>query len=140
MALSQPAVTSRESLIGRVRAELLRLAGNDQSICRLAAGRGIFCHGFSQFSDAVLRRRLEWIAARRTDASRAEMEELGDRWMQARQEVDGLPTSCDVQKVERDLCGGWDDFTDDDLTRFYDELCSTPAEVDHGGSDVSRTV
>lgn len=42
MALSQPDVVSRESLIERLRQELLRLAGDDQSICRLAAERGIF--------------------------------------------------------------------------------------------------
>jgi hypothetical protein len=132
MALSQPDV-SRESLIERLRRELLRVAGDDQSICRLAAERGIFCHGFSQFSDADLRQRLHWIAQRRPDATRAEMEDLGDRWQLARQEVDGLLTSCDVQKREQDLCGGWDDFTDEDLLRFYNELSCTPAVAATGG-------
>jgi hypothetical protein len=126
MALSQPDVF-RESLIERLRKELLRLAGDDQSICRLAAERGIFCQGFSRFSDADLRQRLHWIARRRPDATRTEMEDLADRWQLARQEVDGLLTSCDVQKREQDLCGGWDDFTDEDLLRFYNELSCTPA-------------
>ena len=125
MALSQRDVVSRESLIERLRGELLRLAGEDQSICRLAAERGIFCHGFRQFSE--VRRRLHWIAQPRPDATRAQMEDLGDRWQLARQEVDGLPTSCDVQKREQDLCGGWDDFTDEDLVRFCNELSGTPA-------------
>lgn len=130
MALPQPEVVSRESLIAGVRMELLRLAGDDQSICRLAAGRGIFCHGFSQFADADLRHRLQWIARRRPDATRAEMEELGDKWQLARQEVNALPTSCDVQKREQDLCGGWNDFSDEDLVRFRRELSSTPATGD----------
>ncbi|MEK6374898.1 MAG: hypothetical protein AABO58_19660 [Acidobacteriota bacterium] len=127
MALSPPDVPSRESLIERLRPELLRLAGDDRSICRLAAEQGIFCQGFSRFSDADLRRRLHWIAERRPDATRAEMEDLGDRWQLARQEVGQLPTACDVQKREHDLCGGWDDFSDEDLVRLYDELSSTPA-------------
>jgi hypothetical protein len=127
MALSQPDVVSRESIIERLRQELLHLAGDERSICRLAAERGIFCHGFNRFSDADLRQRLQWIARRRPDATRAEMEDLGDRWQLARQEVDGLPTSCDVQKREQNLCGGWDDFTDEDLVRFRNELSCTPA-------------
>lgn len=126
MARAQPHVVFRASLIERLRKELLRLAAGDQSICRMAAERGIFCHGFKKFSDADLRGRLQWIARRRPDATRAEMEDLGDRWQLARQDVKGLPTSCDVQKQEQDLCGGWDDFTDDDLLRFYNELSITP--------------
>jgi hypothetical protein len=127
MALSPPDVLSRESLIERLRPELLRLAGDDRSICRLAAERAISCHGFNRFSDADLRQRLHWIAQRRPDTTRAEMEDLGDRWQLARQEVDHLPTACDVQTREHDLCGGWDDFTDEDLVRLYDELSRTPA-------------
>ncbi len=134
MASSQPDVVSRESLIERLRQELLRLTGDDQSICRMAAERGIFCHGFNRFTDAELRGRLRWIAERRPGATRAEMEDLGDRWQLARQEVKALPTSCDVQKREKDLCGGWDDFTDEDLLRFYNELSFTPA--DPTGSDL----
>jgi hypothetical protein len=126
MALSSPEVVSRESLIERLRPELLRLTGDDRSICRMAAERGIFCHGFSRFSDADLRRRLHWIAQRRPDATRPEMEDLGDRWQLARQEVDHLPTACDVQAREHDLCGGWDDFSDEDLVRLYEDLSCTP--------------
>jgi hypothetical protein len=126
MALSQPDIVSRASLIESLRQKLLGLAGEDQSICRLAAERGIFCHGFNRFSDADLKQRLHWIARRRPDATRAEIEELGDRWQMARQEVDHLPASCDVQMREQDLCGGWDDFTDQDLARFCDELSCAP--------------
>jgi hypothetical protein len=126
MTLSHSEGASRESIINRVRQELLRVTGADQSICRVAAERGIFCRGFSQFSEADLRQRLPWIARRRPDATQAELEELADRWQLARQEVDGLPTSCDVQTREQDLCGGWDDFTDEDLLQFYEKLSLTP--------------
>jgi len=125
MALSPHAF--RESLIDRLRQELVLVAGEDQSICLVAAEQEIFCHGFGQFSDADLRRRLQWIARRRPDATRAEIEDPGDRCQLARQEVDGVPTSPDVQKRERDLCVGWDDFPDEDLLRFYKQLSCTPA-------------
>ena len=138
MVLSQPEFVFRESLIDRLREELLHLAGDDQSICRVAAERGIFCHGFRQFSDADLRQRLHWIARRRPDATRAEMEDLGDRWQLARQEVKGLLTSCDVQKRERDLCGGWDDFSNEDLLRLYNELSCPPAVASTGDDDAVR--
>lgn len=127
MELPQPDIVVRESLIDRLRKELVRLAGDDRSICRLAGEHGIFCLGFKRFSDPDLRRRLHWIARRRPDATRAEMEDLGDRWQLARQEVGGLATSCDVQMREHDLCGGWDDFNDEELLRLYNELSCAPA-------------
>ena len=69
MALSPHAF--RESLIDRLRQELVRVSGEDQSICRVAAEQ--------------------------------------------------------VQKRERDLCGGCNDFPDEDLLRFYKQLSCTPA-------------
>lgn len=133
MAFSQPEVLSREALIERLRQQLLRLTGTDQSICRMAAERGIFCHGFRQFSERDLRERLHWMTERLPDATRAEIEELGDRWQLARQQVNDLPAACDVQKREQDLCGGWDDFSDDDLGRFYDEMSVTPVTATAAG-------
>ena len=47
----------------------------------------------------------------------------------ARQEVEGVPTACDVQQIEHDTCGGWDDFTNDDLTRFALELTGKSVRV-----------
>ena len=73
MALLESEGISRESIINRVRQELLRVTGSDQSICRAAADRGIFCRGFSQFSEADLRQRLPWIARRRPEMNQAEL-------------------------------------------------------------------
>jgi hypothetical protein len=33
-----------------------------------------------------------------------------------------LPLACDVQQMEHDMCRGWDDFSNDELSRFYAEL------------------
>ena len=77
---------------------------------------------------------LGWPAAERARQTRAELELLGDAWQLARQEVRDLPTSCDVQSQEHDLCNGWDDFTDSDLSTFYRELTGKEVTVDPGGS------
>ena len=92
------------------------------SICTLAAKNGIFCKGFRRYSDAELRDRYGWIAKRVPDASRAEFEAIADRWQQARQDVMGVATACDVQQLEHDACGGWDDFSNDQLAQFLLEL------------------
>lgn len=117
-----PQTISRDGAIYILRAELLRLAGDDVSICKLAAEKNIFCRGFHRHSDVELRRRFDWINEKNPRLPRAAMEEVVDRWQLARQEVDGLPTACDVQQREHDGCRGWDDFSNEELSRFCHEL------------------
>ncbi|PYQ31758.1 MAG: hypothetical protein DMF56_01225 [Acidobacteria bacterium] len=99
------------------------------SICKFAAEKGIYCSGFRRFSEDELRRRLDWIAKKNPNESRAELEETADRWQLARQEVDGVPTACDVQQREHDLCNGWDDFSDEELAHFLVELTGSSTPV-----------
>ena len=119
--MTQQQFISRSDLIVALRDELSRRAG-DMSICKLAAQTGIFCKGFRRYSDAELKERYGWISKKNPDASRGELEEIADRWQLAREEVLGAKTSCDVQQLEHDTCGGWDDFSNDDLARFLLEL------------------
>jgi hypothetical protein len=141
---------SRPSLIAALRQELSSRA-DGRSICSLAAEKGIFCGGFRSFTDAQLRERFAWLVRKRPEATRAEIEGLGDAWQLARQEVRSLPTACDVQTQEHDLCNGWDDFSDDDLAKFYRELIGRAvtivpaagrrtAEAGHDHSRVSSAV
>lgn len=129
-AQARPEFISRPALIAALRDELTRRAG-EMSICRLAAQTGIFCKGFRRYSDAELKEHYSWIAKRNPDAPRAELEEIADRWQLARQDVLGALTACDVQQLEHDACGGWDDFTDDDLARFLRELTGRSVVVPH---------
>ena len=94
----------------------------ETSMCKLAAERGIFCHGFSQYGDGQLRRVYDWIARKDATASREDLEELANRWQIARQEVREMPLACDVQQREHDTCRGWDDFTDAQLAAFVQEM------------------
>ena len=115
-------ITSRASLIKALRTALARGANGEMSICKYAAEKGIFCSGFRRFSDQELRDRLDWIVKKNPNGSRAELEETADRWQMARQDVEGVPTACDVQQIEHDVCNGWDDFSDEELSRFLTAL------------------
>lgn len=117
-----PETLSRQELIGALRGELARRANGEMSICRLAAERGLFCKGFQRYSDEELRQRYGWIVRRNPSISREQLEVIADEWQMARQEVDQLPTCCDVQQIEHDACGGWADFSAEDLARFFLEL------------------
>ena len=112
----------RTEAIDLLREELLKLTDDDNSICKIAAEKGIFCQGFHRYGDGTLRRCYSWLDRKRPGLSREELEDLANRWQLARQEVDGLPLACDVQQREHDSCGGWDDFSNEDLSRFCSEL------------------
>jgi hypothetical protein len=117
-----PETLSRTGAIDILRSQLLKLAGDDASVCKVAAEKNIFCRGLHRHSDIELRRQFDWINAKNPRMPRAEMEEVVDRWQLARQEVDGLPTACDVQQREHNGCRGWDDFSNEELSRFCLEL------------------
>jgi hypothetical protein len=115
-------IVSREAVVAALRSELARRANGEMSVCRAAAEQGIFCKGLRRYSDAELRDRYSWIVRRNRGISREELEEVADRWQMARQDVDNVRTSCDAQQIEHDTCGGWDDFTTEELSRFLTEL------------------
>src|SRR5687767_15935164 len=119
----------RSTIIAALRDELGRRAHGEMSICKLAAQTGVFCKGFRRYSDQQLKESYGWIAKKDPAMPRAELEEIADRWQLARQDVFGAQTSCDVQQLEHDSCGGWDDFSNDDLARFLRELTGRTVEV-----------
>lgn len=134
----------RAELIDLLRGKLLELVSGENSICKAVAERGIFCRGFLRFGDAELRQHLAWIDRQLDDHSREELEDVADRWQLARQEVRQLPLACDVQQIEHDVCHGWDEFTNGELSRFLLELsgpadCASSALLDaaHGSPSSS---
>lgn len=112
----------RTEMIALLRSELVKLTDEENSICKVAAERGIFCKGFDRNSDGGLRRCYSWLDKRRPGMSRDELEDLANSWQLARQIVDDLPLACDVQQKEHDSCRGWDDFSNEDLSKFFNEL------------------
>ena len=112
----------RLDLVNLIRTELLKHTDSETSVCKFATERGLLCRGFARYGDGELRRKFDWITRRRPDMTREELEEIANRWQLARQDVSALPVACDVQQVEHDMCRGWDDFSNQDLSRFYTEL------------------
>ena len=121
MARTIPTVT-RNDAIARLRRELIELTDSENSICKVAAEKNCFCRGFQRYSDAELRKRYDWIADRRPDLSRDELEVIANDWQLAQQEVFELPIACDVQQRVHDTCRGWNDFTNEQLAKFFGQV------------------
>lgn len=121
---------SRNDLVDRLRTLLRQFADEDTSICKAAASRGIFCRGFLRYTDGQLKRRYNWIVRKRPGITRGELEQIANDWQIAQQQVHGLGFACDVQTRLHDTCGGWDDFTDEELVNFYAELTGRRVEIE----------
>jgi hypothetical protein len=117
-----PKELSREQAIRALKAHLLKLTDDETSLCQVASQRGIFCKGFRGLSDEEFKKRYHTLVARRPGLTRRQYEYLANQWQLARQVVDGVKCACDAQAKEHDTCGGWDDFTNEDLVRFCREL------------------
>lgn len=120
---------SRNDLIERLRIVLRQFADEETSICKAAAERGVFCRGFSRYSDGELQRRYDWIVRKRPGISRDELEQIANYWQLAQQQVRDVGFACDVQTRLHDTCGGWDDFSNEELVKFYNELTGRQVEV-----------
>jgi len=120
-----PPVISRAKAIAVLRnifMKELESRDGETSMCKLAAERGIFCHGFDRYGDGELRRAYDWIVKKDATATREDLEEIANRWQIARQEVREMPLACDVQQREHDTCRGWDDFTNEQLAGYVEEV------------------
>lgn len=123
---------SRERAIEDIRQKLLTLVDDEHSMCRVAAERGIFCHGFDQWSTGEMRARHDWIVRNRLAVRRAELEDLANRWQLARQRVLDVPLCCDIQADPREnhrTCASWEGFADPQLAAFHRELLGDEVEI-----------
>ncbi len=120
---------SRNELIDRLRNALREFADDDTSICKAAADRGVFCRGFLRYTDGQLKRRYEWIVRKRPGISRNELEQIANYWQLAQQQVHGVGFACDVQTRLHDTCGGWDDFSNEQLADFHAQLTGRKVDV-----------
>ncbi len=116
-----PDVTRQEA-IDLLRSELMKEVDDETCVCKAAAEQKIFCRGFARYGDREFRARYSWLVTKHPTASRAELEDLANEWQLARQDVRRAGLACDVQQSEHDSCRGWDDFSNEDLARFVQEL------------------
>ena len=120
---------SRDELITRLRREFAKFTDIENSICKVAAERGIYCKGFKRYTDAELRQKYQWIVNKRPELTRDELETIANDWQLAQQEVYELPTACDVQRKVHDTCRGWNDFTNEQLAKFYYQVTGKEIQV-----------
>ena len=119
----------RNFVIDRLRKHLMSMTDQEHSICEVAARRGIFCRGFRNLSTPQLRKKFDWITSHRPGIQRAELDDLINEYQLARQSVLSVPFACDAAQRDRDACVGWDEFTEDDLARFYKAWYGEEIEV-----------
>ena len=120
---------TRKALIDRMRDYLHSQTDDESSVCMVAAQRGIFCKGFSRFSEDELKQTFYWISRSRPTASREELEDAINKYKLARQQVLEAPLSCDAQMFDRDTCLGWDEFSDEELIKFHEQLLGEEVEI-----------
>jgi hypothetical protein len=121
-AKSDAAVWTREEAIHRLRRALLRLSDGESSMCRIAAELGVFCRGFRRWPDSEFHHRFRPALGVSTHLSRAQMERLADLWQQAEQIRVRAAIACDAAAFHPGSCRGWEEFSNDALARFCDEV------------------
>ncbi|HTY42498.1 MAG TPA: hypothetical protein VMH79_11545 [Thermoanaerobaculia bacterium] len=113
---------SRPEAIAQLREKLRSLSDADHCVCTVAQRLGLPCQGFAQISDEEFHRRFAWIAGKRPGVSRAELTELVNLYLLARQEATGAAVACDIETREHDLCGGWNSFDNPTLEGFFQRV------------------
>jgi hypothetical protein len=122
---------TRREVISALRRELLAVTGEDHSVCQIAKEKNLFCRGFARWKLHELKQRYPQITRSHPHPTRAEMEDLADRWQMARQFATDEALACDVQMHEGEhrTCKGWDEFDDEELARFHAELCGEEVRI-----------
>jgi hypothetical protein len=121
---------TRSQAIAALRRQLLKLVDERESLCQVAARRGIFCTGLGRWSTEDLARRVPERFARGPEPTRAEVERLANRWLLESQDVRSGRLPCDAECGSRSpLCAGWDEFYESELSFFHRELCGEEVRV-----------
>ena len=94
------------------------MTDEEHCLCSVAAPHGIFCRGFERLSDGELRQRFGWIARKRPEATRAELEEPICLYHPGREEIRGEALCCDVETREHAACDGWNQFDNSAIEKF----------------------
>ena len=120
---------SREAAIGRIRIRMMELCAGGKSACQVATEKNILCKGFKRDSDEELRRRYEPYIAGTERMSRSDLERAANHWQLIRQRTEQAPVACDVQYRYYQVCRGWNDFSNEELSDFCFELAGIRPHV-----------
>ncbi len=128
MSATEP-VWQRGDAIARLRTALLRLCDDEHSICQVAAARGIFCRGFRRWNALEFDRRWTKAIGRSTYLSREQMEEFANLWQLAEQIRQRVGLACDARTSGADGCRGWEEFSNEELSRFCADVLGERVRV-----------
>jgi len=120
---------SREVAIGRIRIKMIELCDTGKSACQVAAERNILCKGFKRDSDDELRQRYAPYVCGAETISRSDLERVANHWQLARQRTEEALVACDVQYRYYQVCRGWNDFSNEELSDFCFELTGARPKV-----------
>jgi hypothetical protein len=120
---------TRETAVAQIRRQLIAMQEEGQSVCKIAAEKGILCRGFSRDSDEALHYRYAAVIPGGVDLPRQELEGRANDWQIERQRHEGTLLCCDVQYMFNETCRAWDDFSNDELARFCHELLGQQVRV-----------
>ena len=128
-ALAAPEVWPRPEAIARLRAALLALTDEENSICQVAGKLGIFCRGFRRWNASEFDRRWRGAIGRSTHLTRAQMEEFANLWQLGEQIRQRVAFACDAKTEPGGRCRGWEEFSNADLARFCADVLGQNVEV-----------
>ncbi len=117
-----PERLSRPAAIARIRATLAALTDDENCTCAVAARYGVLCGGFTKLPDRDFKSQFAWIASKRPDATREELERCVSAYHLGRQETRGAAICCDVETREHHVCDGWNQFDNAAIGRFCLEI------------------
>lgn len=124
-----PTVWTRPDAVAHLRACLLLMTDEENSLCRVAAERGVFCFGFRRWNVAEFDRRWRDFIGRSTHLSRAQMEEFANLWQLTEQIRCRVPLACDAAASGQGPCRGWNEFSNDEIAKFCGTLLHENVEV-----------
>ena len=126
--MSENTIT-RETAVARIRRQIIAMAEEGKSVCQIAAENNILCRGFYRDTDDELRWRYADKIPGALGMARPELESRANAWQLERQQQEGSLLCCDVQSMCYETCRAWDDFTNDELARFCEELLGGQVSV-----------
>ena len=94
-------------------------------MCQVAAERRIFCRGFQRWHDSEFHDRWRAILGESTHLTRPQMEELANVWQLTEQIRTRVGLACDAQAMCHGACRGWDEFSNETLGRYCNEILGT---------------
>jgi len=126
---SPPERVTRPQAIQRIRETLGALANEENCACAVAARYGVLCGGFSRLPDLEFRSRFAWIAGKRREATREELEHLVSAYHLGRQQLKGDAICCDLETREHCVCDGWNQFDSADIEKFCLEITGSRVSI-----------